>query len=101
MCGAAPIDIQRVCIILMKRSGSSSHARAMATVVMAQCTSQETTMNKDQVKGRVEEVKGKVKEVTGNVLGNDELELEGKVQKNVGKIQANVGDLKEEIKKSI
>jgi len=38
-------------------------------------------MNKDQIKGRVEEVKGKVKEVTGNMLDDEELELEGNIQK--------------------
>jgi len=59
---------------------------------------QELTMNKDQAKGRIEEVKGKVKEVTGNLVGNDELELKGKIQKSGGKAQAAYGDLKENIK---
>jgi len=57
-------------------------------------------MNKDQVKGRVEEAKGKVKEVTGNVLNDDQMELEGNLQKNVGKVRAGFGDLKEDIKKN-
>ena len=39
-------------------------------------------MNKDQVKGRVQEAKGKVKEVTGKILNDDEMELEGNVEKN-------------------
>jgi uncharacterized protein YjbJ (UPF0337 family) len=56
-------------------------------------------MNKDQVKGRVEEAKGKVKEVTGNILGNEDMELDGNIQKNVGKVQAGFGDLKKDIKK--
>jgi len=56
-------------------------------------------MNKDQVKGRVEEAKGKVKEVTGNILGNEDMELDGNIQKNVGKVQAGFGDLKQDIKK--
>ncbi|MDD5266112.1 MAG: CsbD family protein [Methylococcales bacterium] len=43
-------------------------------------------MNKDQIKGRVEEAKGKVKEVTGKLLDNDDMELEGNLQKNVGKV---------------
>jgi len=42
---------------------------------------QETLMNKDQIKGRVEEAKGKVKEVTGMILDDDEMELEGNIQK--------------------
>jgi uncharacterized protein YjbJ (UPF0337 family) len=61
-------------------------------------THQETVMNKDQVKGRSQEAKGKVKEVTGNLVGNDDLELKGKIQKSGGKVQAAYGDLKEDIK---
>ncbi|MCC8986247.1 MAG: CsbD family protein [Candidatus Contendobacter sp.] len=56
-------------------------------------------MNKQQVKGRCKEAKGKVNEVAGYVVGNDELEAEGKLQKNAGKVQAGVGDAKAEIKK--
>jgi len=56
-------------------------------------------MNKDQIKGRVEEAKGKVKEVTGNILDDEELELEGNIQKNIGKAKAGFGDLKEDLKK--
>lgn len=55
-------------------------------------------MNKDQAKGRIEEAKGKAKEVAGNLVGNDELELKGKIQKSGGKIQATYGDLKEDLK---
>ncbi len=55
-------------------------------------------MNKDQVKGHIEEAKGKVKEVAGSLVGNDDLELKGKIQKSGGKVQAAVGDLKEDIK---
>lgn len=55
-------------------------------------------MNKDQAKGRIEEAKGRVKEVAGKVVGNDTLELKGKIQKSGGKAQAAYGDLKENIK---
>jgi len=50
-------------------------------------------MNKDQVKGRV-------KEVGGKIMGDDELELEGKIEKKVGKVKAGFGDLKDDIKKN-
>lgn len=60
----------------------------------------ETHMNKDQIKGRIEEAKGKVKEVTGKVVGDEEMEAEGNIQKNIGKVQAGVGDLREDIKKA-
>jgi uncharacterized protein YjbJ (UPF0337 family) len=62
---------------------------------------QEKSMNKDQVKGRVEETKGKVKQVTGKAIGNQEMEHKGRIQKAGGKIQAGYGDLKKDVKDSI
>ena len=59
------------------------------------------SINKDQVKGRVEEVKGKVKEVAGKIVGNKDLEEKGKAQKIGGEVQADYGDLKEDVKKAI
>jgi uncharacterized protein YjbJ (UPF0337 family) len=58
------------------------------------------SINKDQVKGRVEEVKGKVKEVAGKLVGNEKLEVKGKVQKVVGEAQAKFGDVKHDLKNS-
>jgi len=57
-------------------------------------------MNKDQAKGYVEEVKGEVKEVAGKIVGNDNLELKGKIQNSGGKVQVAVGDLEEKVKKA-
>jgi uncharacterized protein YjbJ (UPF0337 family) len=62
---------------------------------------QESAMNKDQVKGRIEEATGTVKEVTGKVTGDKDLEQEGKVQSIGGKVQAGYGDLKEDIKTAV
>jgi uncharacterized protein YjbJ (UPF0337 family) len=62
---------------------------------------QESTMNKDQVKGRIDEVKGKVKETVGKIVGNDELQRKGTIKNAQGKVRANYGDLKEDVKKSI
>ena len=58
-------------------------------------------MNKDQVKGRVEQAKGSVKEATGKVVGNQKLEVEGKIDKAAGKTQATYGDLKEDVKDAV
>ena len=58
-------------------------------------------MNKDQINGRYEEAKGKTKEVAGRIVGNEKLELKGKIQKVAGKTQAGYGDLKSNIKKSL
>ncbi|MGO9124821.1 MAG: CsbD family protein [Terriglobales bacterium] len=52
------------------------------------------SINKDQVKGRVEEAKGKLKEVTGKLVGNEKLQVKGKVQKFAGAAQAKFGDVK-------
>jgi uncharacterized protein YjbJ (UPF0337 family) len=54
------------------------------------------SINKDQVKGRLEEAKGKVKELVGKVVGNKDLEVKGNIQKNVGAVQASAGDAKED-----
>ena len=58
-------------------------------------------MNKDQTAGRIKEAKGKVKEVVGNLVGNDKLELKGKIQNTRGKAQATFGDAKADIKDAI
>jgi uncharacterized protein YjbJ (UPF0337 family) len=56
------------------------------------------SINKDQVKGRVDEAKGKVNEVTGKLVGHEKLEAKGKVQKIVGEAQAKYGGLKQDLK---
>ena len=56
------------------------------------------SMNKDQVKGRVNEAKGKIKEVAGRLVGNEKLEAKGKAQKIVGKARAKFGDVKKDVK---
>ena len=56
------------------------------------------TINKDQVKGRVEEAKGTIKEATGKLVGDETLGAKGNVQKNLGKVQAKVGDIKQDLK---
>lgn len=56
------------------------------------------SINKDQVKGKANEVKGKVKEVAGHLVGNEKLEVKGKIQKNLGKTQAKYGGVKNAVK---
>ena len=58
------------------------------------------SMNKDQVRGRVEEAKGSVKEAAGKVVGDKTLEAKGNIQKNLGKVQAKFGDVEQDIKGS-
>jgi uncharacterized protein YjbJ (UPF0337 family) len=52
------------------------------------------SMNKDQVRGRVEEVKGSIKEAAGKAVGDKALEAKGNIQKNLGKVQGKFGDIK-------
>jgi len=60
---------------------------------------EETVMNKDQVKGRIENAKGRVKEATGKITGNKTLEQKGRIGKVLGRVQAGYGDLKDDLKK--
>jgi len=57
-------------------------------------------MNKDQAKGRVAEAVGKTKEVAGKIVGNENLELKGKIQGALGKVDASYGDAKANLEKS-
>jgi uncharacterized protein YjbJ (UPF0337 family) len=45
------------------------------------------SINKDQVKGRVEETKGSIKEATDKLVGDEMLEAKGNIQKNLGEVQ--------------
>jgi uncharacterized protein YjbJ (UPF0337 family) len=58
------------------------------------------SINKDQVKGRVEEAKGTIKEATGKLVGDPTLEAKGNIQKNLGKVQEKFGDIKQDVKDS-
>ena len=55
----------------------------------------------DKIKGLANEAAGKVKQVLGKAVGNQKLEAEGAVQKNVGKAQETVGKGKEAVKKLV
>ncbi|MDD5320580.1 MAG: CsbD family protein [Methylococcales bacterium] len=57
-------------------------------------------MNKEQVKGRVGEAKGKVKELTGNILNDDEMELEGNVEKKLVKSKRALVNLRTKLNKA-
>jgi uncharacterized protein YjbJ (UPF0337 family) len=56
------------------------------------------SINKDQVKGRIEETKGSIKEATGKLVGDETLEAKGNIQKNLGKVQEKLGDIKQNVK---
>ncbi len=58
------------------------------------------SVNKNQVKGRVEIAKGALKEATGKATGDKALAAKGTIQKNLGKVQAKVGDIEQRVKHS-
>ena len=59
------------------------------------------SINKDQIKGRLEEAKGTVKEAIGKAAGNPTLEAKGKIQKGAGALQGSVGDAEQKIDKAL
>ena len=58
-------------------------------------------MKKEQVTGRVEQAVGAVKEAAGKLVGNEQLEAEGIVEKNLGKAEAAAGDLANKVEKTL
>jgi uncharacterized protein YjbJ (UPF0337 family) len=58
-------------------------------------------MKADDVKGLLEEAKGTIKETTGTVMGDETLEAEGAIQKNLGKAQAGDGEGKKDFRYKI
>ena len=62
---------------------------------------EDTVMNKDQVKGRIEEAKGSIKETVGKVVGSTKLKTEGAVEKAAGKTEATYGDAKDKVKTQV
>jgi uncharacterized protein YjbJ (UPF0337 family) len=59
---------------------------------------EETTMDKDRIKGSAEQAKGTVKEAAGKIFGDKKLETEGKTDKAAGKVQNAIGGLKDTVR---
>jgi uncharacterized protein YjbJ (UPF0337 family) len=59
---------------------------------------QESIMNRDQTRGRIEAAKGKAQETIGKVKGDKNLETKGKIQKDLGRARAAYGNLQANIK---
>jgi uncharacterized protein YjbJ (UPF0337 family) len=57
------------------------------------------SMNKDQVKGRIDAAEGRIQEITGKLIGNATQEARGIAKKNLGKLQAHFGDATQKLKK--
>jgi uncharacterized protein YjbJ (UPF0337 family) len=59
---------------------------------------EDTSMDKDRIKGSAEQAKGAVKEAVGKVFGDKKLETEGNADKAAGKVQNAVGGLKDAVR---
>ena len=59
---------------------------------------QESTMDKDRIKGAAEQAKGKVKEVAGKITGDSKTEAEGKADQLKGKVQNTIGGIKDTLR---
>ena len=59
---------------------------------------EDTTMDKDRIKGSAEQANSAVKETAGKIFGDKKLETEGKTDKVAGKVQNAVGGLKDAVR---
>jgi uncharacterized protein YjbJ (UPF0337 family) len=70
----------------------------VVTINTKQINNEDTTMDKDRIKGSAERAKGAVKETVGKVFGDKKLETEGRTDKAAGKLQNAVGGLKDAVR---
>jgi uncharacterized protein YjbJ (UPF0337 family) len=59
----------------------------------------EGTVNKDQIKGKVEQIKGEVKERIGGASKDRSTQGEGFVEKKKGEVREGYGNLKEDLER--
>jgi uncharacterized protein YjbJ (UPF0337 family) len=71
---------------------------SMLAVIRNPTDIEETTMDKDRIKGSAEQAKGAVKEAAGKILGDKKLETDGKTDKAVGQVQNAIGGLKDAVR---
>jgi uncharacterized protein YjbJ (UPF0337 family) len=69
-----------------------------AAVIRGPTDNEDTTMDKDRIKGSAEQAKGAVKEAAGKILGDKKLETEGKTDKAAGQVQNAIGGLKDAVR---
>jgi uncharacterized protein YjbJ (UPF0337 family) len=77
---------------------SIGNKTSTAAVIRDPTDDEDTTMDKDRIKGSAEQAKGAVKEAAGKVLGDKKLETEGKTDKAAGQVQNAIGGLKDAVR---
>ena len=58
----------------------------------------ESTMNKDQVEGKLQDIGGKLQEEAGKLVGNEEQQVKGLKNQVEGKTQEKYGDAKDALR---
>jgi uncharacterized protein YjbJ (UPF0337 family) len=58
---------------------------------------EETQVNKDQVKGAAKQVAGKAQEKTGKLLKNRKQQVKGAAKQGAGKVQKAYGDARDDL----
>jgi uncharacterized protein YjbJ (UPF0337 family) len=82
----------------MRASDNHLERNFDGTVIVNPTKNEDTTMDKDRIKGSAEQAKGAVKEAAGKVFGDKKLETEGKTEKAAGKVQNAIGGLKDAVR---
>ena len=58
----------------------------------------ESTMNKDQIDGKLQDIGGKIQEEAGKLVGNEEQQVKGLKNQVEGKTQEKYGDAKDALR---
>jgi uncharacterized protein YjbJ (UPF0337 family) len=75
------------------------HLRHTSPQVVIIQTSRESSMNTDQIKGKLKQLTGEIKRKWGQLTDDDLRQAQGSMEKLVGKIQERSGDRREEIER--
>ena len=65
------------------------------------CNDKESTMNKNQINGKLQDIGGKIQEEAGKLVGNPDQQVKGLQNQVEGKTQEKLGDVQEKLKDSL
>jgi uncharacterized protein YjbJ (UPF0337 family) len=95
MCGGTP-TVHRSLSKFAPRFENPNRRRSEAASSI-NC-SEDSAMNKDQIKGTAKDIGGKIQRKAGELVGSPEQQAKGLQKEVEGKAQKKVGDLKEAVK---
>ena len=62
---------------------------------------EDTTMDKDRIKGATDQAKGSIKEAAGKVTGDSKLQAKGTLDNAKGKVESAIGGAKDSIRNNV